>query len=241
MASKLALRKQHIPLIIGGLSAVTLAIYVGLIVAPMWKQFAGYSSKIASAKKDLSALKEAVSKEPQLQEQHQKLLASVRVWRQRLPLAGNTSAVIEHISGIASQSGLRIQNITPQPLISPEMAVELKAPRPKDLLVKGSDSKSKSKSKSRSQSKSKAKVPASQAVQKPFYHTLPIQMDALANYHQLGRFIDMLEGATFPMWVVSVRISANSKEPSRHKVRLLVQTYVGTRPPEEQLEQAPQT
>ncbi|MBI4341108.1 MAG: type 4a pilus biogenesis protein PilO [Candidatus Omnitrophica bacterium] len=59
----------------------------------------------------------------------------------------------------------------------------------------------------------------------PVYKEVPIQIDALAGFHELGTFLSLVEMGEKPMQVMSLRISANPKEPRRHQVNLLVRAY----------------
>lgn len=61
-----------------------------------------------------------------------------------------------------------------------------------------------------------------------YYKEIPIQIDALAGYHQLGSFLSLVESGEKPMRVASLRISANPKESKRHSVKLLLRSYFAT-------------
>ena len=65
------------------------------------------------------------------------------------------------------------------------------------------------------------------------YKTIPIQIDAVAGYHQLGTFLSLVELGDKPMRVASLRISANPREPKRHLVKLLIMSYFATQKGEE--------
>lgn len=58
-----------------------------------------------------------------------------------------------------------------------------------------------------------------------YYKEIPIQVDAMAGYHQLGTFLSLIESGEKPIRVSSLRISANPKEPKRHTIKLLLQSY----------------
>jgi Tfp pilus assembly protein PilO len=57
------------------------------------------------------------------------------------------------------------------------------------------------------------------------YQEIPIQIEALAGYHQAGAFLSFIESSEKPMRVMSLRISANPKEPRWHLVQLVVAAY----------------
>lgn len=54
---------------------------------------------------------------------------------------------------------------------------------------------------------------------------VPIQIDALAGYHQLGSFLSLVEASDRPLQVSSLRISGDPREPKRLRVKLLIQSY----------------
>ena len=57
------------------------------------------------------------------------------------------------------------------------------------------------------------------------YKEIPLQIDALAGFHELGTFLSLLEMGQKPMQVMSLRIAGNPKEPRRHQISLLVRAY----------------
>ncbi len=70
--------------------------------------------------------------------------------------------------------------------------------------------------------------PGSVETEPAVYEEVPIQIDALAGYHQLGDFLGRIESGERAMRVVSLRISASPKEMKRHTVKLLVSAYFAT-------------
>jgi Tfp pilus assembly protein PilO len=57
------------------------------------------------------------------------------------------------------------------------------------------------------------------------YKDVPIQIEALAGYHQLGAFLSLVESGDKPIQVSSLRISADRREPKRHIIKLLLRSY----------------
>ena len=57
------------------------------------------------------------------------------------------------------------------------------------------------------------------------YKKIPIQIDALAGYHQLGTFLNLVEESTRPMQLASLRISGSDKEPKRHEIKMVILSY----------------
>lgn len=66
------------------------------------------------------------------------------------------------------------------------------------------------------------------------YKEIPIQIDALAGYHQLGAFLALVESGSKPVRIASLRIAANPREPKRHNVKLLLRSYFATSVPKVQ-------
>ncbi len=65
------------------------------------------------------------------------------------------------------------------------------------------------------------------------YREIPIQIDAVAGFHQLATFLNQVEVGDKPMQVLSMRITANPKDSKRHQINLLFKAYfsVTTEPP----------
>jgi Tfp pilus assembly protein PilO len=62
-------------------------------------------------------------------------------------------------------------------------------------------------------------------VKRPIYKTIPIQIDAIAGYHELGSFLSLIETSTSPMEVASLRIAASSTQIKRHNVKLVLNVF----------------
>jgi Tfp pilus assembly protein PilO len=60
------------------------------------------------------------------------------------------------------------------------------------------------------------------------YEKIMVQIDALAGYHHLGSFLNLVESGPRPMRVSSLRIAGNPREPKRHFIKLLIQAYFAT-------------
>lgn len=58
------------------------------------------------------------------------------------------------------------------------------------------------------------------------YKEVLIQIDALAGYHQLGSFLSLVESQSHPMRVSSLRISADPKETKRHRIKLVIRSFM---------------
>lgn len=57
------------------------------------------------------------------------------------------------------------------------------------------------------------------------YKEVPIQIDAIAGFHQLATFLNQVETGDKPMQMVSMRISSNPKDPRKHQINLLLKAY----------------
>jgi Tfp pilus assembly protein PilO len=58
------------------------------------------------------------------------------------------------------------------------------------------------------------------------YKTIPIQIDALAGFHQLGAFLSLVEAHDKPLRIASLRISSQQKEAQFHRIKLVIDSYV---------------
>jgi type IV pilus assembly protein PilO len=60
------------------------------------------------------------------------------------------------------------------------------------------------------------------------YKEVPIQIDALSGYHQLGMFLSSVERHAQPMRLKNLRITSNNKDGKRHNVKMVVVAYFAT-------------
>ena len=58
------------------------------------------------------------------------------------------------------------------------------------------------------------------------YQELPILINAKSGYHELGRFLSSLENSERFIKVADIDIKANSSNPKKHDVDLLLLTYI---------------
>ena len=59
----------------------------------------------------------------------------------------------------------------------------------------------------------------------PYYKAIPIQIDAEAGYHQLGSFLGWVESDSKPMRIFSLKIAGDAKEPTHHRIKLVILAY----------------
>ena len=60
------------------------------------------------------------------------------------------------------------------------------------------------------------------------YQKYPISIEAVCGYHQLGVFLNELESADTFMRVSDIKITADSKDFTQHRVYILINTYILT-------------
>ena len=57
------------------------------------------------------------------------------------------------------------------------------------------------------------------------FQTIHLQVDVMAGFHQLGRFVHAIESSTAPMQIVSLRISSSGKD-TKQRVQMRVNAFV---------------
>ena len=62
----------------------------------------------------------------------------------------------------------------------------------------------------------------------PIYTVTPIQIDAVAGYHELGTFLNLVEMSHSPMELASLRISANPNQIKRHTIKIVLDVFFAT-------------
>lgn len=65
----------------------------------------------------------------------------------------------------------------------------------------------------------------------PVYKMIPIQIDALTGFHELGAFLSLVETGTSPMEIASLRVSSNTNQIRRHQVKLVLNVFFATADP----------
>ena len=65
------------------------------------------------------------------------------------------------------------------------------------------------------------------------YKSVPIKVDALSGFHQLGTFLSLVETSGKPMEISSLRIWTDPRELKRVNTTLIIRSFVVTRPSEE--------
>lgn len=171
-----------------------------MLTGGLRKQVSQLNDQVKSAKDQLRVLELTTANETGLRKQQEDLEKLVKDLRDSLPAEDQEDQVIKLLSDLAGQSQVKIQTIFPH-----RAAREVKEIKPEK------DAKGKP-------------IP----VEAQVYKKVLIQIDALSGFHQLGRFISLVETGDRPMQVHTLRISADPKEPKRHHVKLLIESYFAT-------------
>lgn len=194
-----AKREQTIILGVVVLGVVILYVYVTALVNPLWKRFVQLGQEVRSSRTTLQETERVIAQEPSLRQEHQRLSETIEGLGQALPSEEGLPKVIEVLSQVAEETGVRIQTIFPQR--------SFEGP---------------------GESAGKAGGSATKGVAdnlKDLYKEIPIQIDALSGFHQLGAFLNQVESDAQAMELKSVRISGNPKDPRAHDVKLVLRVY----------------
>ncbi|MBI3323985.1 MAG: type 4a pilus biogenesis protein PilO [Candidatus Omnitrophica bacterium] len=179
-------------------------VYIAYAVKPLLSRLSTVSQEVSSAETQLKQVEQVVAEIPRLQQEHDKLVTSIKTLREGLPSEERLPAIIEFLSDLASQTGVKIQTIFPQRSFE-ALGVSSDAPPSKVtniVLPKTPD----------------------------LYRGIPIQIDALAGFHQLGTFLSRVEAGNQPVQLRSLRISGNPREFRRHNVKLVLLVYFESEP-----------
>ena len=115
----LSTRELRTVLVGGVLGIVVLYVYAAMILAPLWREASSSARRVSDAQAQLAALRQATMNEAALAEQHRSLQEAVVALRGHLPSEDELPAVIEFLSGLASQTQVKIQTIFPQRPLDP--------------------------------------------------------------------------------------------------------------------------
>lgn len=191
-----AKRELQAMLLIGLLGVGILYVYFLYIFSPLSREAANVGRGVRAAQEKLRALEAATANEVVLKEQYRQVDDTVHSLRTAMPIEAELPSVMEFLSSLASKTNVKIQTIFPKRQ-SGLMQPQALQQQPKD----------------------------SRKDEEAVYKEIPIQIDALAGYHELGTFLSLLETGERPMQVASLRISGNPKESRRHQINLVIQSY----------------
>ena len=196
-----AKREQQLIALVAVLAILIGWVYAVYIIAPLIKQASDVDRQLREGRDKVKALELAVANEKTLHAQFEQWDEKVKALRSRLPSEAELPSVIEFVSGLAAQTGVKIQTIFPQ--------------RPKSEDAKNKPSET---------------APNTKTVKEPaYYQETLIQMESLAGYHQLGSFLHLVESAEKPIRVQSLRIVGSTSELSAsHRIKLVLRAYLAT-------------
>jgi len=167
------------------------------VIAAQIKGLADLKQKIVSLRRDIESLNNDI-----------KLIrttaskASSLVTNKKLPLEKEIPSLMQNISAIANEFGVRIMQID-----STKEAT--------NLVKKGRRAKSKKGDKSPAQKESQVSV-----------SIVKIKLDMVASYHKLGNFINEIENAEKLCIVDELSIARDPSDPTKQKVNMVLKTYV---------------
>jgi Tfp pilus assembly protein PilO len=176
------------------IAVAVLSIYIGSIVLPLLQRVSQLDQRIQLTDQQFKTYHLLAKQQPELQREHDELTSSLQQLRSSMPAEQELASVIEQLSGMANQAGLKILTIFPQRSLE------------SFKVVAGLD-------------------PASQT---RLYKEIPIQVDALSGYHQLGRFLARVERGRQPVQLKVLRVTSSPKEPRRHTVQMVLIAYFAT-------------
>lgn len=178
------------------LGMAILYLYSTALLLPFWRRFVQLGQEVKAAQVKWQQTQQVVAQEPQLRQEQERFAATIEGFGRSLPSEETLPKVIELLSKVATEAGVRIQTIFPQR--SFESAAEA-AKKEGSKGVAGN--------------------------LKELYKEIPIQIDASAGFHQLGTFLSHVESNAQAMELKSLRISGNPKDPQSHDVKLVLRVY----------------
>ena len=210
-------------LLLGGLLGIMAVwVYSLYVLAPLIRQTVTVKQALATTRQQVSLAQLMIANEPNLREQHRRLTESVANLRLLLTTEEEIPSLIKLLSDLASQANVKIQTISPlreegeHPFQdSPAVAIDPMAMAAAAMTpVAG-------------------QIPGQPGVPQPpsLYREVPIQIEAVAGYHQLGVFLELMETAEKPLLLTSLHIAQDEKELKRHPIELTLHTYVAAPEP----------
>lgn len=191
-------RELQVMVLIGLLGVGILYVYFLYIFSPLSRAAATVGREVRAAQEKLRTLEAVTANETALKEQYRQVDDTVRSLRKAMPIEAELPSVMEFLSSLASKTSVKIQTIFPQRPSGPSSL---------QMLQQAKDGKKD---------------------EQTVYKEIPIQIEALAGYHELGTFLSLVETGERPMQVANLRISSNPKEPRRHQINLVIRSYFAT-------------
>lgn len=119
-------------ILMGLILVVALALYGSYLycLQPFGRAVGMLSRQVREVSAQVQQLEQLVAQAPALQQEHAQLQAAVEQLRARLPSEDELASVIERLSGLANQTGVRILSIFPQRAEAPPNTQSPSAPLP---------------------------------------------------------------------------------------------------------------
>lgn len=204
-------RSQQSRLGLFPLVVVVLWVYYAYGLAPACRGVALGWRQVRTARQQLRDSHNALAQEPRLRQEQTQLLHALEGLRGAVPWEEELPSTIQALSEAASQSGVKIQTITPER--SPE-SLGLKPPAAKAKTAKKGS-------------------PSVERSGVGLHREIPIHIDAVAGFHQLGAFVSRVESGPQAMRLQTLQItSERSKESRRHEVKVTWVGHFATKGPE---------
>ena len=193
------------------LVVVLLWVYYAYGLTPALRAVIRGWRQVRTASQQVRDSQQAVAQEPQLRQEQTQLLQTLEELRGAIPPEEELPATIQTLSEAASQSGVKILAIAPER--SPE-SVGAKLPPAKPKAAKSQ--------------KGSPPVERSGA---GLSREIPIQVEAVAGFHQLGAFVRRVESGPQAMRLERLQITnQQSKDVRRHQVKMTWVGYFATKP-----------
>jgi len=170
-------------------------VYFAYLSMPLLNQINRLGKEIQQTRAQLQLTEQLIAQEPQMRQEHDRLMHKLGDARSLLPPPEAMPTVIELLSDLASQAGLKIRTIFPQRTFEALGLVGATGTKPEE------------------------------AAPPTRYKPMPIQIDAVAGFHQLGTFLSRMEAQPHPMELKTLRISIDDKDPYRHNMKIVVTGY----------------
>ena len=114
MKGGLTSREQRTLLVGGLLALLVLYIYGAYVIGPLLHEVKKLEDQVAASQQRLQLLETATANEAAIRQQHRQVEEAVLALKRTLPAEQQLPAVIERLSDLASQAGVKIQTIFPQ-------------------------------------------------------------------------------------------------------------------------------
>ena len=192
MTSKTFTKPQQVMAFVIVLMMLGLYGYVVWVFQPLLRSVNELSEKVRYTSAQLQQVQQLVAQEGTVRKDYAQLTSSVTKLRTALPLETELPSVIQLLSDLADQSGVKIVSILPQRAVEHAEAT---------------------------QKSGKVNVPA------PLYREIPIEIEAVTGFHQLGMLLSRVESTAQPMQIKKLEIAAGQQELKRQAVTILLIAY----------------